>query len=452
MVEGFDGRNNESLPHLLGVRGIPHLPTGPSAIRTYMVPPLPAAGRHSRGTAGAAEAARCRGSAGPAVRAGAASRLPPRRNVAEPGVLLLRPFVSPRSRRRPPRPQSRSRRTRPPLPGGTPPAGAARLGSGRPCPQPQQAGTRPFPAPRCQNARQRLPGAARSASPRRRNNASRERCRPPAGSPHPGAVLTARSRSPSDVAAAAVRPQLPHRREDARPRMRRHHHGRRRLVGQGGAGTRGHVGAHPAGAVLAPGRVRASGGGGGAERCPAVRGCLAGSGGEETTRKRRAVVADRGACPPFFVAGREGLRCCGSERGSAWPSGARCRGGDRTAASPGPICGALREGERGGGKRRWAARAGTQRPSVAGPFSLRVPAVAAGAAPDSGERHGLARPERETLRYSHNAFCCLTSLRFNRTSHLTAARYECFWHVPCGHAGPMRQPGLADGSRLEFPQ
>lgn len=276
--------------------------------------------------------------------------------------------------------------------------------------------------------------------------------RPPAGSPHPGAVPTARSRSPSDVAAAAVRPQLPHRRKDARPRMRRHHHGRRRLVGQGGAGTRGHVGAHPAGAVLAPGRVRASGGGGGAERCPAVRGCLAGSGGEETTRKRRAVVADRGACPPFFVAGREGLRCCGSERGSAWPSGARCRGGDGTAASPGPICGALREGERGGGKRRWAARAGTQRPSVAGPFSLRVPAVAAGAAPDSGERHGLARPERETLRYSHNAFCCLTSLRFNRTSHLTAARYVCFWHVPCGHAGPMRQPGLADGSRLEFPQ
>lgn len=153
--------------------------------------------------------------------------------------------------------------------------------------------------------------------------------------------------------------------------------------------------------------------------------------------------------------------CEGFARGRSWHwglarglsmSGARCRGGDGTAASPGPICGALREGERGGGKRRWAARAGTHRPSVAGPFSLRVPAVAAGAAPDSGERHGLARPERETLRYSHNAFCCLTSLRFNRTSHLTAARYVCFWHVPCGHAGPMRQPGLADGSRLEFPQ
>lgn len=32
MVKGFDGRNNESLPHLLGVCGIPHLLTGRLAI------------------------------------------------------------------------------------------------------------------------------------------------------------------------------------------------------------------------------------------------------------------------------------------------------------------------------------------------------------------------------------------------------------------------------------
>lgn len=31
MVEGLDGGDDESLPHLLGVRGIPHLPAGPLA-------------------------------------------------------------------------------------------------------------------------------------------------------------------------------------------------------------------------------------------------------------------------------------------------------------------------------------------------------------------------------------------------------------------------------------
>lgn len=93
----------------------------------------------------------------------------------------------------------------------------------------------------------------------------------------------------------------------------------------------------PQGAVLAPGRTRASGGGGGAERCPAVRRCSAGSGGEERKRMKRAVAAGRGALPPFFLAGREGLlkRCgCREAAASSGPSCGRCvteSGGEEVA-------------------------------------------------------------------------------------------------------------------------
>lgn len=141
--------------------------------------------------------------------------------------------------------------------------------------------------------------------------------RPPAANPRPGAAPTARPRALSDAAAAAVRPQLPHRTGDARPRMRCC-----RLLARGGAGTRGHVRAHPTGGGSGAGpspRLRRRRRGG---ALPGGKGVLGGVRREESKRKKRAVAAGRGAGPPVLLpSGAGGASLLRLPRGPWLPQG-----------------------------------------------------------------------------------------------------------------------------------
>lgn len=243
MVKGFDGRNNESLPHLLGVCSIPHLLTGPPAIPNLHGGSSSFRGRERRL---GRRRQQLRAAPSPAVRKGLTP--PPaflRTGMWQsPSVLFFLLLALCLNSLTPPPPTLRKTASSgpgPPFPGeplrpglgapgrrGRQPPGAEREPPARP-PQPQRAGTRPFlapaEAPKCQSAGDRPQNAAQLAPPERLPAAGQEQCQLPSRRPAPGAAPAAPQQdealpAPSAAAAAVFHPRLPHWMGEVRLRMR----------------------------------------------------------------------------------------------------------------------------------------------------------------------------------------------------------------------------------------